>query len=32
MPWLTAQHMRYLGEEAARLTQALRENVPYEQG
>jgi hypothetical protein len=24
--------MRYLGEEAARLTQALRENVPYEQG
>ena len=32
MPWLTTQHMRYLGEEAARLTQALRENVPYEQG
>jgi thymidylate synthase len=32
MPWLTAQHMRYLGEEAVRLTLALRENVPYEQG
>ena len=32
MPWLTTQHMRYLGEEAIRLSQALRENVPYEQG
>jgi len=32
MPWLTAQHIRYLGEEAARLTRALREDVPYEQG
>jgi thymidylate synthase len=32
MPWLTAQHMRYLGQEAVRLTRALREDVPYEQG
>ncbi len=32
MPWLTAQHMRYLGQEAVRLSQALREGVPYEQG
>ena len=32
MPWLTAQHVRYLGEEAARLTRALSEGVPYEQG
>ena len=32
MPWLTAQHMRYLGGEAAKLTRALREGVPYEQG
>jgi thymidylate synthase len=32
MPWLTAQHIRYLGEEATKLTRALREGVPYEQG
>jgi hypothetical protein len=32
MPWLTAKHIVYLGEEAAKLTQALREDVPYEQG
>ena len=32
MPWLTAQHMRYLGGEAAKLTRALTEGVPYEQG
>ena len=32
MPWLTAQHIRYLGEEAAKLTRALTEGVPYEQG
>jgi len=32
MPWLTAQHIRYLGEEAARLTRSLEEGVPYEQG
>ncbi|MCK4362885.1 MAG: hypothetical protein KAW13_06340 [Dehalococcoidia bacterium] len=32
MPWLTAQHIRYLGEEGAKLTRALREDVPYEQG
>lgn len=32
MPWLTAQHVRYIGEEAVRLGRALREDVPYEQG
>ncbi len=32
MPWLTVQHMRYLGGEAAKLTRALTEGVPYEQG
>jgi len=32
MPWLSAQHIRYLGEEAARLARALREGTPYEQG
>ena len=32
MPWLVAQHVRYLGEEAAKLAQALREDIPYEQG
>jgi thymidylate synthase len=32
MPWLTAQHTRYIGEEAVRLSRALREGVPYEQG
>lgn len=32
MPWLTTQHMRYLGGEAIRLSQALREDLPYEQG
>ncbi len=32
MPWLTAQHIRYLGEEGAKLTRALEEGVPYEQG
>lgn len=32
MPWLPAQHVRYLGEEAARLAAALSQGVPYEQG
>jgi thymidylate synthase (methanogen type) len=32
MPWLAAQHIRYLGEEGAKLTRALEEGVPYEQG
>jgi hypothetical protein len=32
MPWLASQHIRYLGEEAARLARALQEGVPYEQG
>ena len=32
MPWLTAQHVRYLGGEAAKLTRALKEGEPYEQG
>lgn len=32
MPWLTAQHIRYLGEEGAKLTRALKEGIPYEQG
>ncbi len=32
MPWLAAQHIRYLGEEGAKLARALREGVPYEQG
>ncbi len=32
MPWLTAQHVRYLGEEAVRLARAMSEGVPYEQG
>jgi thymidylate synthase len=32
MPWLTAQHIRYLGEEAAKLSRALEEGLPYEQG
>ena len=32
MPWLTAQHVRYLGQEAAKLTRALTDGVPYEQG
>jgi thymidylate synthase len=32
MPWLGAQHIRYLGEEGAKLARALREGVPYEQG
>lgn len=32
MPWLTAQHIRYLGEEGAKLTRSLEEGVPYEQG
>lgn len=32
MPWLTPQHIRYLGEEAAKLVRALQEGVPYEQG
>jgi thymidylate synthase len=32
MPWLNAQHVRYLGGEAAKLTRALTEGVPYEQG
>ena len=32
MPWLSAQHVRYLGEEAARLARALGEGTPYEQG
>ncbi|MBM4462921.1 MAG: hypothetical protein FJ012_06235 [Chloroflexi bacterium] len=32
MPWLTAQHIRYLGEEAAKLARSLRDGVPYEQG
>jgi hypothetical protein len=32
MPWLAAQHVRYLGQEAAKLTRALREGEPYEQG
>ncbi len=32
MPWLTAQHIRYLGQEAAKLTLALTQGVPYEQG
>jgi thymidylate synthase len=32
MPWLTAQHVRYLGSEAAKLTRCLREGVPYSQG
>jgi hypothetical protein len=32
MPWLSAQHVRYLGEEAAKLSRALSEGIPYEQG
>jgi thymidylate synthase len=32
MPWLAAQHIRYLGEEGAKLARALKEGVPYEQG
>jgi thymidylate synthase len=32
MPWLTPQHIRYIGQESARLARALREGVPYEQG
>ena len=32
MPWLRAQHIRYLGEEGAKLTRALKEGIPYEQG
>jgi len=32
MPWLAAQHIRYLGQEAARLGRALSEGVDYEQG
>jgi thymidylate synthase len=32
MPWLEPQHIRYVGEEAAKLSRALREDVPYEQG
>jgi thymidylate synthase len=31
MPWLTAQHIRYLGEEFAKIARALKEGVPYEQ-
>jgi thymidylate synthase len=32
MPWLSPQHFRYLGGESARLTQAIRDGTPYEQG
>lgn len=32
MPWLTAQHIRYLGGEAEKLARALRDGVPYNQG
>ena len=32
MPWLVTQHVRYLGEEAAKLSRALMEDIPYEQG
>jgi thymidylate synthase len=32
MPWLTAQHIRYLGGEAAKLAQALKDGTPYKQG
>jgi thymidylate synthase len=32
MPWLAPQHIRYIGQESARLDQALRDNIPYEQG
>jgi len=32
MPWLAAQHIRYLGEEGAKLARALKEGVPYVQG
>lgn len=32
MPWLTPQHIRYLGEEAAKLNYALQTGAPYEQG
>ena len=32
MPWLTAQHVRYLGGEAEKMARALREGTPYNQG
>ena len=32
MPWLDAQHIRYVGQESARLARALSDNAPYEQG
>lgn len=32
MPWLSAQHIRYLGQEVVKLTRSLREGAPYEQG
>jgi thymidylate synthase len=32
MPWLLARHILYVGKEAAKLTRALREGAPYEQG
>jgi thymidylate synthase len=32
MPWLSPQHFRYLGGESAKLAQALRDGMPYEQG
>ncbi len=32
MPWLSPQHMRYVGQECAALMRAIRESECYEQG